>query len=181
VTRRHDVGGPTEGPLPTDAALRRAGLRVAPMTPDLAAALLRFHAALSPSTTRSRFFAVHPHLSAEEVRRFTTVDHVEREAIVALDADDEIAAVARFDRLGPRSSVAEVAFVVADGRQHQGVGAALFARITALAADHGVERLVADTLVGNRAMRAGFRHSRHPVVETISDGIVHVTIDLTSR
>lgn len=171
----------TDGPVPSDDALQRAGLRVVAMTPERAAALVRFHDALSASTTRSRFFAVHPHLSAEEVRRFTCVDHVDREAIVALDGDDEIVAVARFDRLRPGSPVAEVAFVVADGWQHHGVGAALFARITALAAERGIARLVADTLVGNRAMRAVFRHGGHPVLESFRDGVVHVSIDLASR
>lgn len=167
--------------MPADDALHRARLRVVTMTPDLAGALVRFHDALSASTTRNRFFAVHPHLSAAEVRRFTCVDHVDREAVVALDGDDEIVAVARFDRLGTGATVAEVAFVVADRWQHHGVGAALFARIAALAAEQGVERLVADTLAGNRAMRAVFRHGVHPVTETFRDGVVHVTVDLTRR
>ena len=57
-----------------------------------------------------RFFAIHPHLSDKEVKRFTTVDHHDREALVAL-VDDELIGVARYDR-APDAREAEVAFVV---------------------------------------------------------------------
>jgi GNAT superfamily N-acetyltransferase len=162
-------------------ALDRHGLRVVPMSPDLAAALVRFHSTLSMATTRSRFFAVHPHLSADEVTRFTTVDHEQREALVALAADGEIVAVARFDVVDGPSRTAEAAFVVADGWQHRGVGAALFARLARRAREVGVEQLVADTLVGNRAMRDVFRHAGLPMAEHLVDGVVTVTIELTAR
>ena len=77
---------------------------------------------LTNETTRLRFFIPHPHLTPGEVERFTHVDHHEREALVALDGPDLIA-VGRFDRL-PGTDDAEVAFVVADGWQGQGVGSA---------------------------------------------------------
>lgn len=158
-------------------ALDRLGLRVVPMSADHAAALVRFHDTLSVETTRSRFFSVHPHLSATEVTRFTTVDHQEREALVALDAGGEIVAVARFDVTAP--GTAEVAFVVADAWQHAGIGSALFARLAVRARAVGIERLVADTLAGNRAMRAVFRHAGHHVDEHLVDGVVAVTIELS--
>jgi hypothetical protein len=70
--------------------LNRLGLQVVAMSSDLAPALVRLHETLSPETTRSRFYSVHPHLSAAEVIRFTNVDHRQREALVALDDDGEI-------------------------------------------------------------------------------------------
>jgi GNAT superfamily N-acetyltransferase len=159
-------------------ALDRLGARVLPISPALAPALVRFHETLSPATTRNRFFAVHPHLSVDEVTRFTTVDHRLREALVALDDDGEIIAVARFDVLPGPSGTAEVAFVVADAWQHRGVGSALFARLAARAQEVGVTQLVADTLAGNRAMRTVFLHAGHPVHEHITDGVVRVSISL---
>ena len=159
-------------------ALDRLGARVTPMSPALAPALVRFHETLSPTTTRNRFFAVHPQLSAEEVTRFTTVDHRSREALVALDGDGEIIAVARFDVLPAPPGVAEVAFVVADAWQHHGVGRALFARLVARAREVGVTRLVAETLAGNRAMRSVFLHAGLPVEEHVRDGVVRVSIAL---
>jgi RimJ/RimL family protein N-acetyltransferase len=163
-----------------DDAIDRAGLRVAPMTPAHAAPLVRFHETLTPRTTRSRFFAVHPHLSVAEIERFTDVDHEDREALVVLDADGELVAVARFDRLAPGAAIAEVAFVVADAWQHRGLGAALFARLARRAATMGITCFRADTLVENQAMRAVFRHAGYPVVEVFADGIVRVTIDLAA-
>ena len=80
--------------------------------------LLRFHATLSPETTRLRFFAVHPHLTLRETTRFTDVDHIDREAWVVL-IDDEIIGVGRYERLADPDD-AEVAFVVAD--RWQGFG-----------------------------------------------------------
>jgi RimJ/RimL family protein N-acetyltransferase len=157
------------------------GLQVVPMSADLAAALVRFHDALSTASTRSRFFAVHPHLSADEVTRFTTVDHQQREALVALDADGEIIAVARFDVLAGELPTAEAAFVVADAWQHHGVGSALFTRLVVRARELGVERLVAETLAENRAMRAVFRHAGHRVEERLVGGVVAVTIELMPR
>jgi RimJ/RimL family protein N-acetyltransferase len=157
----------------------RLGLRFIAMTPTRAPALTRFHETLTAATTHSRFFAVHPHLSPAELIRFTTVDHQDREALVALDDDGEIVAVARFDRLSGSPSVAEVAFVVADAWQHHGVGTALFARLASQAAELGVEQFVAETFAGNRAMRAVFRHSGYAVTEQLDDGIIRLTIELS--
>ena len=158
--------------------LGELGLTVEPMDPGFAAALVRFHESLSPATTRSRFFMAHPHLTVTEVIRFTDVDHDDREALVVLDGDRELVAVARFDRFSPGSAVAEVAFVVADTWQHHGIGAAVFAALGQRATELGVRRFVADTLAGNRAMRAVFRHAGHPMTEVVVDGIVRVTIEL---
>src|SRR5262249_17934604 len=109
--------GATGVPLVSTAggdALARLRPRAVPMAPSVAPALDRFHEGLSPATTRNRFFAVHPHLTEAELARFTTVDHVERDALVAIDGAGDVVAVARFDRLAPASPTAEVAFVVAD-------------------------------------------------------------------
>ena len=46
---------------------------------------------LTNETTRLRFFILHPHLTPDEVERFTHVDHHDREALVALDGPDVIA------------------------------------------------------------------------------------------
>ena len=148
------------------------------MSPELAPALDRFHEGLSPATTRNRFFSLHPHLSAAELERFTNVDHVDRDALVVIDREGLVVAVARFDRLSEGSPTAEVAFVITDRWQHHGVGSALFARLAARASEVGVTRFVADTLADNSAMRALFRHAAPACRETVAQGVVHITIDL---
>jgi len=147
-----------------------------PMDAGDAARLVRFHEALAPETTYLRFFSVHPHLSDPEVHRFTHVDHRDREAIVALAAD-EIVAVARFDRI-PEGEDAEVAFVVADAWQELGLGTALFRQLADRARAVGVRRFTAETLPHNRRMLNVFLHAGLPVQTTMQDGVVHADIEL---
>src|SRR5579864_7994271 len=61
----------------TDGAIAH----IRPIRPDDADGLVAFHARLSPESQRLRFFTPHPRLSAAEVRRFTQVDHSDREAL----------------------------------------------------------------------------------------------------
>jgi RimJ/RimL family protein N-acetyltransferase len=149
-----------------------------PMCPRDAARLLRFHHALSPETTYLRFFSFHPELSRAELHRFTHVDHVDREAIVAV-ASGEIVAVARFDRESDRVD-AEIAFVVADSWQGRGLGTVLLHHLATRARALGVRRFVAETLPHNAPMLAVFHHSGLPYEQRFAGGVVHVTLDLAS-
>jgi RimJ/RimL family protein N-acetyltransferase len=139
--------------------------------------LLRFHRTLSADTTYLRYFSPHPQLSTDEVRRFTHVDHRDREAIVAI-VDDEIVGVARFDRL-EHGVDAEAAFVVADTWQGRGLGTALFRCLAERAVTLGVDRFTAETLPRNRRMLAVFTHAGLPHSTSLSSGVVDVVIDLT--
>ena len=142
-----------------------------PIEPSDEHRLARFHHGLSRDTVRRRFFYVHPELTDAELRRFTHVDHLNREAIVAV-ADGEIIAVRpRFDRID-ESTAAEVAFVVADSWQGRGLGTALLSRLAARARHLGVTRLVAETLADNRQMLAVFHHAGLPTTERVDDRVV---------
>ena len=145
------------------------------MRPDDRERLIRFHHALSPDTVYLRFFSVHPELQPVELERFTHVDHEQREAIVAI-VDDEIVGVGRFDRMTPDD--AEVAFVVADAWQGQGIGRRLFDRLADRAQALGVRRFVADTLPHNERMLGVFRGCGHAYRSSFDAGVVHVEIDL---
>jgi len=138
--------------------------------------LTRFHESLSSETTRLRFFAVHPHLSRRETARFTDVDHVHREAWVAL-VHDEIIGVGRYERL-TNPLDAEVAFVVADRWQGLGVGPILLRQLTDSARAVGIRRLVAETLAENRRMLDMFAHSGLPIARSMVQGVVTVTMTL---
>jgi RimJ/RimL family protein N-acetyltransferase len=151
---------------------------VLPIQPHDEDRLYGFHHRLSPATIRRRFFYVHPELSPAELRRFTHVDHVDREAIVAV-VDGAIVAVARFDRIDGGLD-AEVAFVVADSWQGRGLGTALLSRLVGRARQVGVSRFVAATLPDNTRMLALLRHAGLPITERSEDGVVEVTIDLAS-
>src|ERR1700728_2477436 len=81
-------------------------LRVRPILPADATALVEFHERLSPQSVYRRFFSVHPRLSDTEVHRFTHVDYVDRLALVVCD-NARLVAVGRYDRR-PGTAEAEV-------------------------------------------------------------------------
>ena len=131
-------------------------------------ALVRFHEALSADAQRSRFFAVHPHLTATEVDRFSHVDHLDREAII-VTVGTEIIAVGRYDRI-PSSGRAEVAFVTAEGHRGGGLATQLLARLAAAAQAVGVVEFVAQTLPENRRMLGVFTRSPFKTVTASAAG-----------
>jgi len=125
--------------------------------PDDAERLVAFHEQLSPESIILRYFGPHPRLSPAEVTRLTTVDGVDRFAIVAL-LDDRIVGVARYER-EPGTDRAEVAFLVADDQQGKRLGTMLFEHIAAGARSNGIRYLLADTLAENARMLGVFRDS----------------------
>lgn len=148
------------------------GLRyhIRPIRPDDAPRLVAFHQILSPHSVYLRFFTFHPTLSQGEVERFTTVDYVNRLALVAT-VGDRMIAVGRFDR-APGETEAEVAFVVADEYQHHGIGSLLLDELARAAWQRGVEVFKAETLAENAAMLDVFRHAGFPVTSGIEYGTV---------
>lgn len=153
-----------------------AKVRVRPIRPDHDQALRAFHSRLSPESIVLRFFGPHPRLSDGEVARFTTVDGVDRMALVA-EAGSEIVAVARYDR-SPGSDEAEVAFVVDDTFQGRGLGTILLQHVAAAARSRGIHRLVADTLSENFRMLNVFRDAGFPRTFTRASEVMHVVMDI---
>ena len=144
--------------------------------PDDAEGLRAFHARLSPESVILRFFGPHPRLSEAEVERFTTVDGVDRLALVAVRAGD-IVAVARYDR-SPGSDAAEVAFVVDDAFQGRGLGTILLEHLASAARARGVRRFVADTLSENFRMLGVFRDAGFARQFTRSSDVMRVVLDI---
>jgi RimJ/RimL family protein N-acetyltransferase len=146
------------------------------MQPADADGLVRFHHTLSDDSTLGRFFVVHPELTAEELHRFTHVDHRDREAVVAI-AGAEIVGVARFDRL-PDRTVAEIALVVSDSWRGRGLGTLLLQRLLELAETAGIERLRAEVLATNARMLRLLRASGLPQSARRIDDVVLVKLVL---
>jgi GNAT superfamily N-acetyltransferase len=165
-------------PAPDVIQLRDgARLVVRPIEAADADALVALHARLSADTIYRRYFGVRPHLSPTEVERFTRVDGRTRFALVALQAAD-LVAVARYEgRPGDRS--AELAVVVDDALQHQGVGRLMLERLVDVAREAGIESLVADVLAGNAAMLALLRTLGLPRRTETDGDTVTVLVDLS--
>ncbi|KAA2254897.1 GNAT family N-acetyltransferase [Solihabitans fulvus] len=185
-TREPDVAQPGE-PDPydyprhweADVVLSDGGtVHLRPITPDDADRLLAFHTRLSERTRYFRYFGPYPRIPQRDLRRFTTVDHHDRVAFVAMLGDD-IVAVGRFDRLGATNPAgerdsAEVAFVVEDAHQARGLGSILLEHLAAAARECGLSRFVAEVLAENGKMVRVFRDAGYRVSRAFEDGVVHL-------
>ncbi len=161
-----------------DAVLADGGtVHVRPIRPDDAAAHRAFFARQSPQSVYFRFFGPRSALTDSEVTRFTTVDYHDRMAFVVF-LRDEMIGVGRYDRL-EGGDAAEVAFAVADAQQGRGLATLLLEYLASYAAENGITRFAADTLIDNRRMlevfqSAGFRRESR----SIEYGVVHLAFDI---
>ena len=143
-----------------------------PIHPGDASALVAFHARLSSDSVYRRYFSFHPELSETEVTWLTTVDYVDRLALVVV-VDDALVAVGRYDRL-PGTETAEVAFLVADEFQHRGLGMLLLKDLATAARRHAITTFVAETQASNRDMMGVFVGSGFDVTSSLDAEIISV-------
>jgi GNAT superfamily N-acetyltransferase len=114
--------------------------------------LVRGFQQLSEESRYRRFLAPIPQLSEQMVRYLTEVDHVDHEALVALNDDGEGIGVARFVRSPARPETAEVAVTVIDEWQGRGLGTVLLEVIAARARAVGITAFTGLVLAGNHEM-----------------------------
>ncbi|HEU4489911.1 MAG TPA: GNAT family N-acetyltransferase [Jiangellales bacterium] len=146
-----------------------------PITPEDAERLVTFYARVSDESKYYRFFAPYPTLTDRDVENYTHVDHDERVAFILL-VGDEMIAVGRYDRVGPKE--AEVAFLVEDAHQGRGVGSVLLEHLAQAARERGIRRFVADVLPRNRKMITVFRDAGYTIDNTMEDGVIHLRFEI---
>lgn len=78
----------------------------------------------------------------------------------------------------PAGRAAEIAFVVEEDYQGQGLAGKLLTTAIEVARDHGISRFVADVLAANPAMLKVFRRSGLPMTTSREDGVIHFELDL---
>ncbi|NIJ11265.1 acyl-CoA synthetase (NDP forming)/RimJ/RimL family protein N-acetyltransferase [Saccharomonospora amisosensis] len=159
-----------------DVVLADGGtVHLRPIVPSDADGLVALHGRLSERTRYLRYFGAYPRIPPRDLERFSTVDHHDRVAFVALLGDD-IVAVGRYERLDPDS--AEVAFVVDDAHQGRGLGSILLEHLAAAASESGLGRFVAEVLAENTAMIRVFRDAGYQVSRAFEEGVVHLEFDI---
>lgn len=137
---------------------------------------------LSDEDRHFRFFAPISRLSDDMLHNFTDIDHVDAEAIGALDIGQTPGApigVARYFRLPGTPAVAEVAVTVTPAYQGRGVGSLLLALLAHRAVSNGITAFTAMVLYDNRRMlevfgELGARTKR------VEGGVVEVDVPLFS-
>jgi acyl-CoA synthetase (NDP forming)/RimJ/RimL family protein N-acetyltransferase len=156
-----------------DVVLSDGGtVHLRPIVPSDGDALTAFHGRMSERTRYLRYFGAYPQIPPRDLERFTTVDHHDRVAFVALLGDD-IVAVARYERIDKGPS-AEVAFVVEDRHQSRGLGPIFLEHLAAAARESGIERFVAEVLAENAAMLGVFRAAGYHLVREMEEGVFHL-------
>lgn len=139
-----------------------------------------FFEELSDRSRRLRFLVPTSDISDEDLEYLTNVDHKRHEAVIALDAE-RLVGVARYVRAPRDRESAEVAVVVVDDRQGQGIGTALLDRLTQRARENGITRYTAlvspdnDIVIG-ALDRAGAERER-----TNDDGEIEFAIDVPAE
>ncbi|HEU4423480.1 MAG TPA: GNAT family N-acetyltransferase, partial [Pilimelia sp.] len=152
-------------------------IHLRPIQPQDAEAIVALHSRFSERTRYLRYFSPYPRIPERDLRRFVEVDHRDREAFVAA-LGDQLIAVGRYDRLGPESDSAEVAFVVEDAHQGRGIGSMMLEHLAAAARDVGIARFVAEVLPANGAMLRVFADAGYQVQRKYADGVVHLTFPI---
>ncbi len=171
------------GPYPGDEALpttlkdaRRAIIRPVRSTDERPLQELFYR--LSSDSIYQRFLhykQTHPH---EEMSTLVDPDYENAVALVAAPAGDEtgtLVAMGRFD-VDPATRLADVAFVVDDPWQGQGLGTALLARLAAAARSRGLLGFTADVLSSNKAMLGVFQASSLHYEAERDGGVTHVVL-----
>jgi RimJ/RimL family protein N-acetyltransferase len=136
---------------------------------------------LSDASVRLRFLSSKPSFTAAELRYLTEVDGHDHIALVAIDDDTGcLIGVARCVRLD-RADTAEMAIVVGDAWQGQGVGRALAEALSAAARAAGIRRFEAVMQAGNAPARAVARRIAARLREgDVSAGIREMSLDLAA-
>ncbi|AGL20227.1 bifunctional GNAT family N-acetyltransferase/acetate--CoA ligase family protein [Actinoplanes sp. N902-109] len=154
-----------------------SAVHLRPIRPGDAAAIVEFHSRMSDRTRYLRYFSPYPRIPERDLERFVNVDHHDREAFVIVSGP-RIMAVGRYERLGPESPEAEVAFVVEDAHQGRGIGSVLLEHLADAAQRNGISRFVAEVLPQNHGMLRVFSDFGYQVRRKYADGVVHLSFPI---
>lgn len=139
---------------------------------------------LAPESVYTRFFQPKQSFSDRELAAATEVDFENVVALVVTTGTGEketIIGGGRYVRLDSSSTPhkAEVAFLVGQNFQGQGIAGRVLKHLAQIAREKGVRQFEADVLPQNRAMLTVIARSGLPMKQHCADGIVHVTLALT--
>ena len=156
------------------AAAGSGEVGLARLEPSDGEALRRFFYRLSPETIYRRFLS--PLASPDQARpeRLLDVEHHEREAVVGVVAG-EIVGVARYFRQ-PGTDTADLAVVVADDWQRQGLATRLLRALADTAVAEGVHRFSVTIQGDNRPALNLLRRLSPGVKFAISYGVAEATV-----
>ena len=158
---------------------------IRPIRPEDEPAMVNFHKLLSDETVYLRYFhmaKLDTRVAHERLLRKCFIDYDREMALVAEYTGAEkgapaIVAVGRLSRV-PLYGEAELAVVVADAYQHQGLGGELIAQLVKIARAEGIKRIVAEFHSENSAIRHLAAHGGAKVERTSDPACYRITVEL---
>jgi RimJ/RimL family protein N-acetyltransferase len=133
-----------------------------------------------PESLRRRFFAPKRGFSDKEKAFFMRADFVNHVALVAeIDEGDKPVIVGGGRYIVAHPGAAEVAFVVVDAYQGQGIGGLLTRHLVELARAAGLRQLEADVLPENTAMRKVLGKFGFQTARSLDPQVVHMILLLS--
>jgi RimJ/RimL family protein N-acetyltransferase len=152
----------------------RRRLRIRPLRRCEDGPIRDLYARLSPRTRYLRFFSPMPMLPESVLRLLSCIDYRQGVALVAEDEDKDHLVIAVGSVGAVDGDVAEIAVVVEDGWQRQGVGSVLIAKLLQAAEDRGFHRFVASMLAENAVIRTLLHRFGKVIASTTCDGVSEV-------
>lgn len=168
------------GALERQMALKNGEtLRIRPIRPDDEPRLVALYSRLSRHTAYQRFFTVMRRLPPDWVHYFANVDYRRRLALVAereTVAGVELIGVGRYE---PSDDVGtgEVALVLEDGYQGQGLGAVLLDAVIRAGMERGLTRFRAHVLSDNYRMLRLLAHNTRIIESKTGQGETTVVFE----
>jgi RimJ/RimL family protein N-acetyltransferase len=149
------------------------------LRPDDRAEMLAAIGRTSMQSLQRRFFVPKKGFSEQEMAFFLNIDFESHVAIVAEVEEDERPVIAGGGRyIVVQPGQAEIAFVVVDAYQGQGIGTILMRHLAVLARNAGLKELVAEVLPENTAMLKLFKKFGFRTDAKGSPQVVHLTLQL---
>jgi len=154
-------------------------IQIRALRPDDEADMLAAIDRTNAESLRRRFFVTKRKFSTEEKAFFLDVDFVNHVALVAaIDEGDRHPIVGGCRYVVAEPGTAEVAFVVIDAYQGQGIGTMLTRHLADVARAAGLKELVADVLPENTAMRNVLRKCGFQASPSTDLQVVHLRLVL---
>ncbi|MGA8143247.1 MAG: bifunctional acetate--CoA ligase family protein/GNAT family N-acetyltransferase [Candidatus Acidiferrales bacterium] len=158
---------------------------IRPIRPEDEPLMVKFHGTLSEQSVYLRYFHMEKldsRVAHDRLLQKCFIDY-DREMALVADRQDpqtgehEILAVGRLTK-APGSSEAEVAVLVSDKAQKQGLGSELVGRLIRVARDEKLERIVAVILPENYGMMALAKHFQFSIRESADPTVVVAVLNV---
>ena len=154
-------------------------VKIRALRPDDRADMLAAIGRTSMQSLQRRFFVPKKGFSEREIAFFLDIDFESHVALVAqVDEDGHPVIVGGGRYIVVQPGHAEIAFIVVDDYQGQGIGTILMRHLAVLARDAGLKELIAEVLPENSAMLKLFRKFGFKTAAKGSPQVIHLALQL---